>query len=115
MNKRDFHPQSVILHADCDFHSHECNFDTFACEYDTHECNLYMSIIYDASKYDTYECDTDTHECDLYTHKSDFYTHKSDVYKQNVIVTLTRQTKLWYPWSNTKNYIENNNSKNNNL
>jgi hypothetical protein len=27
----------------------------------------------------------------------------------------TRQTKLWYPRSNTENYIENNNSKNNNL
>jgi hypothetical protein len=28
---------------------------------------------------------------------------------------LPRQTKLWYPRSNTENYIENNNSKNNNL
>jgi hypothetical protein len=30
-------------------------------------------------------------------------------------VKPTRQTKLWYPRSNTENYIENNNSKNNNL
>jgi hypothetical protein len=41
--------QSVILHAEYVFYTHESNFDTNACKYDTHEC------------------DNDTLECDFYT------------------------------------------------
>jgi hypothetical protein len=29
---------SVILHVECDFHTHECNFDTYEYDYDTLEC-----------------------------------------------------------------------------
>jgi hypothetical protein len=57
----DVHIQRLILHAECDFSTHECNFDTNECDYDTLGCDFH------------------TH-CD--THKSDFYT-------QSVTLTLT--------------------------
>jgi hypothetical protein len=28
-------PHSVILHAECDFHTQKCNFDTYECDYNT--------------------------------------------------------------------------------
>jgi hypothetical protein len=41
----NFHPHSMILHAECDFHTHECNFDTYECDYDTLEWDLHKQSV----------------------------------------------------------------------
>jgi hypothetical protein len=49
MHKSDFycnfHPHSVILPAECDFHAHKCNFDTYECVYDTLEWDLHTQSV----------------------------------------------------------------------
>jgi hypothetical protein len=70
----NFHRQSVILHA-------ECNFDTYACKYDTHsECDLLHA-----------KCVLLHEECDLLHEKCDFYT-QSVISTRSVISTGTNET-----------------------
>jgi hypothetical protein len=45
-HKNDFNMQSVMLHAECDFHK-RVYFDTYECDTETLECDLYtQSVIY---------------------------------------------------------------------
>jgi hypothetical protein len=66
----DFQTHSMILHAECGFHTNESHFDRYACEYDTHEC------------------DNDTLKCDLYLHECES-KHSVILTGLNVITTRT--------------------------
>jgi hypothetical protein len=41
----NFHPHSVIAHAECDFHTQVCRFDTYECDFDTLVCDIYKQSV----------------------------------------------------------------------
>jgi hypothetical protein len=87
-----FSTQSVILHAEYYFYTHECNFDTYECDYEMFECDLYtQGVLSTHTRVSLIRMRVNMTIPSVFLHAQLLFLHAEyDFHSQSVVFTHTR-------------------------